>query len=155
MHSVPAHISELLGQAHAAHKAGDAARLGDLLRQAAGSLTSFPHFMGVSPVQAIEVEPPGGVGPERGCVVVCPDGQLYAYELRYEEGQGLFATDPDLREALTPPSPSRPRRPWTTPCPPSGLSPRCCRKRARRDYPRFAPVSFSKGRLRLAGSASA
>lgn len=89
MRSEPAHVSELL-------------------RQAAEALTPFPRFMGVSTLQAIEVEPRGGVGPGRGCVVVCPDGLLHEYELRYGEGQGLFAIDPDLREALTPCHPHDP-----------------------------------------------
>ena len=46
-----------------------------LLVELAGVLDPFPNFMGVSSIQAVEVEPPGASNSDNGCVVVCPDGE--------------------------------------------------------------------------------
>lgn len=53
-----------------------------LLAEIADALDPFPNFMGLSSVQAVEVEPPGGANPQNGCVVVCPDGELRELVLR-------------------------------------------------------------------------
>ncbi|MEE9247426.1 MAG: hypothetical protein V3U79_01860, partial [Dehalococcoidia bacterium] len=54
-----------------------AARLREILRQAAARLDPFPSFYGSMTLRAVEAEPPEGQGSDRGCVVVCPDGELY------------------------------------------------------------------------------
>lgn len=53
-----------------------------LLVEIAAALDPFPNFMGLSSVQAVEVEPPGGANPQNGCVVICPDGELRELVLR-------------------------------------------------------------------------
>ena len=53
-----------------------------LLAEIAAALDPFPNFMGLSSVQAVEVEPPSGANPQNGCVVVCPDGELRELVLR-------------------------------------------------------------------------
>lgn len=59
-----------------------ALELRSLLAEIAEALDPFPNFMGLSSVQAVEVEPPGGTNPQNGCVVVCPDGELRELVLR-------------------------------------------------------------------------
>ena len=67
----------------AALDASDASiELRRLLAEIAAALDPFPNFMGLSSVQAVEVEPPGGANPQNGCVVVCPDGELRELVLR-------------------------------------------------------------------------
>lgn len=56
-----------------------ASQLRDMLHEVARELDSFPFFMGSSLIQGIEAEPGGPAKAERGCVVVCPDGELYEY----------------------------------------------------------------------------
>ena len=54
-----------------------AQRLRRLLQEAAGELDPFPPFPGAFFTYGIEVEAPGVDSPERGCVVLAPDGELY------------------------------------------------------------------------------
>jgi len=54
-----------------------ALRLRELLREAVSHLDPFPPFPGAFFTYAIEAEPAGAAHAERGCVVVCPDGELY------------------------------------------------------------------------------
>jgi len=56
-----------------------ASQLRDMLHETAGELDPFPFFMGSFFIRAIEAEPGGATKEERGCVVVCPDGELYEY----------------------------------------------------------------------------
>ena len=51
----------------------------------ANSLSMFPGFLNMETVQAIEIEPYMD-GPDRGCVVVCPDGHLYEFVLEILSG---------------------------------------------------------------------
>ena len=51
----------------------------------ANSLSVFPGFLNMETVQAIEIEPYMD-GPDRGCVVVCPDGHLYEFVLEILSG---------------------------------------------------------------------
>ena len=51
----------------------------------ANSLSVFPGFLNMETVQAIEIEPFLG-GPDRGCVVICPDGHLYEFVLEILSG---------------------------------------------------------------------
>jgi hypothetical protein len=54
-----------------------AVRLRELLREAVGHLDPFPPFPGAFFTYAIEAESAATAHAERGCVVVCPDGELY------------------------------------------------------------------------------
>ena len=54
-----------------------ALRLRELLRGAVSHLDPFPPFPGSFFTHAIEAEPAAAAHAERGCVVVCPDGELY------------------------------------------------------------------------------
>ncbi len=60
--------------------------LNKLLVELAAAIDPFPNFMGVSTIQAVEVEPPGVSNPDNGCVVVCPDGELRELVLRMIPG---------------------------------------------------------------------
>ena len=51
----------------------------------ANSLSVFPGFLNMETVQAIEIEPFKD-GPDRGCVVICPDGRLYEFVLEILSG---------------------------------------------------------------------
>ena len=51
----------------------------------ANSLSVFPGFLNMETVQAIEIEPFKD-GPDRGCVVICPDGHLYEFVLEILSG---------------------------------------------------------------------
>lgn len=58
-----------------------ASRLRDLLRAAALRLRPFPPFPGAFFTNAIEAEPDGAADVDRGCVVVCEDGELYELQM--------------------------------------------------------------------------
>ncbi len=52
-------------------------RLRELLQEAAGRLDPFPPFPGAFFSYGIEIDAPAVDSPERGCVVLGPDGELY------------------------------------------------------------------------------
>ncbi|UCH86078.1 MAG: hypothetical protein JSU97_05930 [Dehalococcoidia bacterium] len=54
-----------------------ALHLRELLREAVSHLDPFPPFPGAFFTHALEAEPAAAAHAERGCVVVCPDGELY------------------------------------------------------------------------------
>ena len=56
--------------------AESAQRLQEELVLLASRLKPFPAFLGMTPIQAIELEPVLLPNPDRGCVVVTPDGQI-------------------------------------------------------------------------------
>jgi hypothetical protein len=58
-----------------------ALQLRQLLEEAAGQLRPFPPFPGAFFTNAIEVEAEATDSPERGCVVVCEDGELYELKM--------------------------------------------------------------------------
>ena len=60
--------------------------LGVILMELAAALDPFPLFLGMNSIQAVEVEPAGLVSPDHGCVVVCPDGELYELVLTMVPG---------------------------------------------------------------------
>jgi len=66
-----------------------ASQLREMLHEAASELDPFPLFMGSLYVRAIEAEPGGAAKSDLGCVVVCPDGELYEYVYSMMLG-GLF-----------------------------------------------------------------
>ena len=63
-----------------------AQELRDILKALAASLDPFPGFMGLATLQAVEIDPGLSPDPERGCVVVAPDGELYELILRMIPG---------------------------------------------------------------------
>ena len=72
-----------------------AGHLRRLLQEAAAQLDPFPPFPGAFFSYGIEIEAPGAESPERGCVVLAPDGELY--ELRMGQdvpAHELEMTDP-------------------------------------------------------------
>lgn len=78
-----------------------AARLKELLQEAASRLDPFPTFYGSLTVRAIEAEPPQGQSSELGCVVVCPDGELYELEVNFNPSPFGFSTNMEREEKLT------------------------------------------------------
>ncbi len=72
------------------------------LREVAGRVRPFPTFLGRNWLEAVEVELGGSpVGVDRGCVVVCPDGELYELVLRLLPGAEVVS-DPNPAEELAP-----------------------------------------------------
>ncbi len=63
-----------------------------LLQEAAAQLRPFPPFPGAFFTNAIEVEAAASDSPERGCVVVCEDGELYELEMSIDFSED--AADP-------------------------------------------------------------
>ena len=57
-----------------------------LLPELTASLDPFPRFMDAASIEAIEVEPDDATYPHRGCIVVCPDGELRELVLRMIPG---------------------------------------------------------------------
>tara|TARA_B100000029_G_scaffold321399_1_gene313818 strand:- start:10213 stop:10569 length:357 start_codon:yes stop_codon:yes gene_type:complete len=49
--------------------------LRELLIEAASAIENFPGFLGMETVQAIEIDPITGF-PDRGCIVITPEGFL-------------------------------------------------------------------------------
>ena len=60
--------------------------LKSLLHELASALDPFPGFMDIDSIQAVEIEPAGVDRRAHGCVVVCPDGELYELVLRLIPG---------------------------------------------------------------------
>ncbi len=54
----------------------------ELLQYLAAQLFPFPYFLGSTEVRAIEAEPGGVKRADRGCVVVCADGELYEFTMK-------------------------------------------------------------------------
>ena len=77
-----------------------AQRLRRLLQEATAQLDPFPPFPGAFFTHGIEIEAPGVDSPERGCVVLAPDGELYELEMGQDvTALALDQTDPvALRE---------------------------------------------------------
>ena len=63
-----------------------AAQLREVVVTLAQQLQPFPSFMGMSTLQAIELEPPPVSGRDWGCVVVLPDGEICELELEVIPG---------------------------------------------------------------------
>lgn len=73
-----------------------AERLRRLLGEAAARLDPFPPFPGAFFSYGIEIDAPGAASPDRGCVVLAPDGELY--ELRM--GQELPVIDLEMADPV-------------------------------------------------------
>jgi len=87
-----------LGYKHEADAALERAadRLRRALQEASARLDPFPPFPGAFFSYGIEIEAPGTESPERGCVVLAPDGELY--ELRM--GQEVPAFDFEMTDPV-------------------------------------------------------
>ncbi len=59
-----------------------ASELRATLQRLTSALQPFPQFLGMPTIQALEIDPSGVADPERGCIVLCPDGELYELVLR-------------------------------------------------------------------------
>lgn len=76
-----------------------ATELRQSLQAAARELRPFPHFP-ESTTEAIEAEPGGAAKADLGCVVLCPDGELYEFTMALDFSSETGSVDKreDLRE---------------------------------------------------------
>ena len=58
------------------------AELRDTLLRAIEQIPRFPSVFPMSPLEAIEIEPREMESPDRGPIVVCPDGEIYEMVVR-------------------------------------------------------------------------
>jgi hypothetical protein len=78
-----------------------AADLRGRLQQAVAQLRPFPSFPGAFFTNAIEAEPDGASRSDRGCIVVCEDGELYELRIGVDEESlalGAFEDPVSLRK---------------------------------------------------------
>jgi len=79
-----------------------AQQLRDILHAAVGSLNPFPPYPGSFFNYAIEVEPGILGGPNRGCIVVGQDGELYELIMRMDfsgdDGDPVGMRDEEMRK---------------------------------------------------------
>jgi hypothetical protein len=75
-------------------------RLRRLLKEAAAQLDPFPPFPGAFFTHGIEIDAPGAESPQRGCIVLAPDGDLHELVMGQDVAAlALDQTDPvALRE---------------------------------------------------------
>ncbi len=78
--------------------AGAAERLEAALTELAGRLRPFPSFLGMTSVQAVEVNPPLAVNRDLGCVVVDPDGRLCRFDITAISGIAGIAEADQIEE---------------------------------------------------------
>ena len=78
-----------------------AGQLYDAVVEMASKLQPFPAFMGMSSLQAMELEPPAESRNEWGCVVLLPDGEICELELEVIPGPA-GPTDVDQVEKYKP-----------------------------------------------------
>ena len=78
-----------------------ASQLGEAVVELAGRLRPFPAFMGMTSLQAIELEPPPESRNDWGCVVVLPDGEICELELEVIPGP-VGPTDVDQVDQYRP-----------------------------------------------------
>ena len=78
-----------------------ATRLKEILGEASSRLDPFPSFYGSLTIRAIEAEPPESQGSDRGCVVVCPDGNLYDLNVSFNSSPFGFSSNVEREEKLT------------------------------------------------------
>ena len=98
--TLPRLTAEQLGGAADAALAEAASQLRGLLAELASRLRPFPAFLNMASIQAVELDPPVGSAADRGCVVVCPDGEICQLSLRSFQGaEGVSEID-QLEELL-------------------------------------------------------
>jgi hypothetical protein len=77
-------------------------QLNDILHAAVASLSPFPPYPGSFFNYAIEVEPGVLSGPNRGCIVVGKDGELYELIMRMDfsgdDGDPVGMRDEEMRK---------------------------------------------------------
>ena len=78
--------------------AGAAQRLENLLAEMARRLRPFPSFLGMTSVQAVEVEPALAPARDLGCVVVDPEGQLCRLDITAISGIAGISEADQLEE---------------------------------------------------------
>ena len=78
-----------------------AALLRGAVEELAAQLEPFPAFMGMTSLQAIELEPPQDSRSEWGCVVALPDGEICELELEVIPGP-VGPTDVDQVDKYKP-----------------------------------------------------
>ena len=78
-----------------------AVNLSEAVAELAAQLCPFPAFMGMTSLQAIELEPPPDSEAEWGCVVVLPDGEICELELEIIPGP-VGPTDVDQVDKYRP-----------------------------------------------------
>jgi hypothetical protein len=71
-------------------------RLRAALKEASARLDPFPPFPGAFFSYGIEIDAPGAESPDRGCVVLGADGELYEFEI----GQDLPEFDMELADPV-------------------------------------------------------
>ena len=79
-----------------------AAALGQTLAELAAQLRPFPAFMGMVPVQAIEIEPTLTPARDLGCLVVTPEGRICQLDLRAMMGVAGFTDAEQVEEFVEP-----------------------------------------------------
>ena len=80
---------EALEEAAASVLEEAAARLHSILAELASRVQPFPGFMGMTSLQAIELDPAVGPDGDRGCVVVLPSGEICGLDLTVISGAGI------------------------------------------------------------------
>jgi hypothetical protein len=75
-----------------------AQQLREILRAAVASIDPFPPFPGSFYCYGIEVEPGVLQGPDRGCIVVGQDGELYEMIMRIDFSAGDDADPVAMRD---------------------------------------------------------
>ena len=75
-----------------------AQRLETLLAELAGRLRPFPSFLGMTSVQAVEVESPLATERDLGCVVVDPEGRLCRFDITAISGIAGIAESDQVEE---------------------------------------------------------
>ena len=73
--------------------------LHEILADMASQLDPFPYFLGSTEVRAVEAEPGGVQKADRGCVVVCQDGELYEFTMKVQGG-GAFDFEIDRDDSV-------------------------------------------------------
>jgi len=71
-------------------------RLRSLLQEAAAELDPFPPFPGAFFSYGIEIDAPAAESPDRGCVVLAPDGELYEMKM----GQDVPVLDSEMADPV-------------------------------------------------------
>jgi hypothetical protein len=75
-----------------------AGQLRQVLVELASRLRPFPPFLNMVSIQALELEPPLRPSIDRGCVVVCPDGEICQLDLRAIPGAAGVADVEQVEE---------------------------------------------------------
>ena len=78
-----------------------AVELHEILVRMASALVPFPYFLGSLEVQAVEAEPGGVEKADRGCIVVCADGEMHEFTMNVQVAGG-FDTGMERDDSVKP-----------------------------------------------------